>query len=198
MVTSPKAGPRANALKGRELANTLEDTSAAPPEVVWDVLADLRTHRVWGGERQRASTRILELEAPEGPASVGTEFGTVGADPMGRFEDRSVVTEAVRPETLEFVTEARLHTKRGRAVDWTVIHRYELAPAEGSGCRIRYTTRITRVSELPGLLRTMALPGLGALAMKGSAPVGRRGLRNLAAMAEEERIGDSGEGRGEA
>lgn len=175
---------RANALKGGERSVTVTQDTAATAEAVWDVLADLRTHARWGGERQKPKTRILSIEAVEGPAAVGTEFATTGADPMGRFTDRSVVTEATRPTTFEFVTEASLETKKGVRSDWTVVHRYELAPS-GTGCRIAYTVRIARISALPGMLALFNAPGLSALVMKASAGVARRGVRNLAGLAEE-------------
>lgn len=175
---------RANALKGGERSITVEQSCSAAPEVVWDVLANLGSHAIWGGERQKRSTRILTIDAPEGAAGVGTEFGTTGADPMGRFQDRSVVTEATRPSTFEFVTEASLETKKGRRSDWTVVHRYDLTPTDG-GSRIVYTIRITRISELPGALALFNTPVLSTLALKGSAGVARRGVRNLAALAEQ-------------
>ena len=172
-----------NALR-HELTASSEHHSSATPEAVYAVLSDLHTHAVWGGERQSDSTRIVSIDAPEGEASVGTEFQTVGTDPMGRFTDRSVVTTADRPTAFEFVTEASLLTKKGASVDWTNVHRYELR-ASDTGCDIGYTVRIARVSSLPGLLRVFNLPVLSGLAMKASASVGRRGVQNLAAMAEE-------------
>jgi uncharacterized protein YndB with AHSA1/START domain len=176
-------GRRANALR-RELSISVAERSAVAPEAVWEVLADLHTHAEWGGARQHESTRILSIDAPEGPASVGVEFETSGADPMGRFRDRSVVTEATKPSTFEFVTEATLETKKRARVDWTLVHRYELTPDEG-GCRIAYTVRITRISELAGLLKVFGIPVLSGLAMKASASVGKRGVHNLARLAEE-------------
>jgi hypothetical protein len=180
----PVGSRRTNALR-RELSVTVSEPSAASPDAVWAVLSDIRTHAEWGGERQRNTTRILSLKAPEGPATVGVEFETTGADPMGRFNDRSVVTEATRPAAFEFVTEARLETKKGGArIDWTLVHRYELTP-DGAGCRIDYTVRITRISELVGMLKVFGLPVLSRLAMKASASVARRGVHNLARLTEE-------------
>jgi uncharacterized protein YndB with AHSA1/START domain len=176
-------GPRGNALR-RELTVSVATASGASPEEVFDLLADLSSHTLWAGERQKRNTRLVSIEGPAGPAAVGTEFRTTGRDPMGTFTDRSVVTEATRPTVLEFVTDAHLETKKGRSSDWTVIHRYELAPAT-DGCRIRYTVRITRVSELIGALAMFKVPGLRSLALKASAGVARRGIRNLAQLAEE-------------
>lgn len=175
-------GRRANALK-RELAARAEATSSASPEVVYDVLADLRTHAEWAGERQKPRTRLVAVDAPEGSAVVGTEFRTRGKDPMGEFTDTSVVTEAERPGVFEFVTEARLRTKKGKTADWTNVHRYEIAP-QGSGSRISYSVRIARISELPGALSMLNVPVLSAIGMKASAGIAKRGVENLARAAE--------------
>lgn len=183
MATRRVGNGRANALK-QEIVIQVEERPQAPAEVVYDLLADLRSHLVWAGERQGKKTRLVSLEAPEGPAGVGTEFRTEGTDPMGRFTDVSVVTEATRPRVFEFVTEARLQTKKGKGVDWTNVHRYELVP-EGGSCRIRCTVRITRISELPGMLAVFRVPVLSALALKASEGLARRGVRNLARMAEQ-------------
>ena len=50
-------------------------TSAASPQIVYDTIADLRNHLDWSGERASSETfKLLSLEAPEGPAAVGTAF----------------------------------------------------------------------------------------------------------------------------
>lgn len=174
---------RVNALK-REFELTVGATSRASVESVYEVLADLRGHRTWAGERQKPKTRLLTVDAPDGPARVGTEFTTTGADPMGRFTDRSVVTEATPPSAFEFVTEARLVTKRGRIADWTNVHRYELS-STADGCRIEYSVRVARISALPGALALFNVRPLAGLVRKASAGVARRGVRNLAKAAEE-------------
>jgi hypothetical protein len=174
---------RANALR-RELSVTVVERCAVAPDDVWEVLADLRAHAEWGGERQGKNARIVSIEAPEGLASVGVEFESIGADPMGRFHDRSVVTEATRPTAFEFVTEATLVTKKGARADWTLVHRYELT-ADDDGCWITYAVRIVRISELVGMLKVLGIPILSRLAMKAAASVDRRGVNNLARFAEE-------------
>jgi uncharacterized protein YndB with AHSA1/START domain len=176
-------GPGSNALKG-EIEVRVERQSRASAEQVYDVLADLRSHLSWGGERQKRRTRLITVEAPEGPAAVGTEFTTTGADPMGRFTDQSVVTEATRPSVFEFVTEARLVTKKGRIADWTNVHRYELTPSAG-GCRIAYTIRVTRISALPGALALFNVRILSGVVLKASEGVASRGIENLSTLAEE-------------
>ncbi len=184
MEVQRKGTGSANPLRG-ELVVQVETTSVAPAEIVYDLLADVRSHLEWGGRRQAKKTyRLLSIEAPEGPASVGTEFSSSGADAMGRFADSSVVTEAERPSRFEFVTEARLSTKKGAVVEWTLVHRYEIA-SEGEGCRVSYTARTVRISELPGALRMFNIRGLRPLLMKVASSNVRRGFRNLVRMAEE-------------
>lgn len=162
----------------------IEERSGAPAEAVHSLIADLRKHMQWAGEMQpKKNFRLVSTEAPEGEARVGTEFRTVGADPSGRFTDASVVTEATRPRAFEFVTEARLETKRGRGVDWTNVHRYELIP-DGEGTRVVYSLRIERISELRGPL--VAFKGAGAKKPRsqGFGLVREEGLRNLARLAD--------------
>jgi uncharacterized protein YndB with AHSA1/START domain len=173
----------ANALK-RELVVRVEATSRATPASVYDLLADLSSHLVWAGERQAQRTRLLTIEAPAGPAVVGTEWRSTGADPMGAFSDRSVVTEATPGRAFEFVTDARLTTKKGRTSDWTSVERYDLEPRV-EGCRIVCTSRVTRISELPGMVALFNVPVLRELGLKVSAKVSRRTVRNLARVAEE-------------
>jgi hypothetical protein len=172
----------ANALP-RELVVRVEESSSGSSESVYEVLADLRTHAVWAGEQQGKRARLLSVEAPEGAVRVGTEFHTTGLDPMGTFADRSVVTEATPGKVFEFVTEGRLTTKKGRSIDMTDVHRYELTP-RAEGCRIAYTMRVARISQLAGMLAIFGIPGLRALGLKATKRVARRGVRNLARMAE--------------
>ncbi len=172
-----------NALK-REMTIAVEHRSSATPQAVYDVLADLRTHAIWGGVPPQKKTGLLSIEAPAGEARVGTEFESTGGDAMGRFTDRSVVTQAVRPSAFEFVTEARLTTKKDATADWTNVHRYELR-ADGDGCVIAYSVRIARISALPGMLRAFNLPILSGMVVKESTKAVRRGLERLAAFAEQ-------------
>ena len=172
-----------NALK-REISISVEHRTTASPEAVYDVLSDLRTHAVWGGVPPTKKSGLLSIEAPSGEATVGTEWNSTGGDPMGRFTDRSVVTQAVRPSVFEFVTEARLTTKKDATADWTNVHRYELRP-DGDGCVIAYTVRIARISALPGMLRMFNLPVLSGMAVKESTKVVRRGVEKLAAFVEQ-------------
>jgi hypothetical protein len=97
-----------------------EGSCRAPAEVVYDLLADLQSHLDWAGQRQlETTTRLLTLTAPPGPAGVGVEFLSTGSDgKLARWSDRSVVTEATRPEVFEFVTDGRRRGKPGAAHGW--------------------------------------------------------------------------------
>ena len=114
-----------NALK-KELVVRVEADSKASADTVYAVIADLRTHTIWAGERREEDAAADDT--PADPAVVGTEFHTTGSDPMGTFDDGSVVTEASPGRAFEFVTEARLTTKKGTTSGWTCIGRYELTP----------------------------------------------------------------------
>jgi hypothetical protein len=184
MVMATKTTAGMGALT-HELGARMESTTTASADAVYAALADVRTHAVWAGERQAKATRLVEIRAEQTPAVVGTEFTSVGTDPMGRFEDRSVVTEAVPGRLFGFVTEARLTTKKGTRADWTVVHRYELEPVGEDGCRVTYTYRVVRLTALPGMLALFNVPGLSRILMKISARVAKRGFRNLTRFAEE-------------
>jgi hypothetical protein len=172
-----------NALK-KEFVVRVQADSKVSADMVYAALADLRSHTIWAGDRQAKNARLLTIDAPTGPATVGTEFRSTGLDPMGTFEDSSVVTEASPGRAFEFVTEARLTTKKGKTSHWTNVQRYELTPIP-EGTRIAWTGRITRIDELPGLVALLNLPFLRELGLKMSARVSRRTVRNLARYAEE-------------
>ena len=159
----------------------IRKTCAAPPEVVYDLLADLRSHLQWGGTRQLGNFRLLTLDAPPGPATTGTAFASSGAIPMSgrRWNDRSTVTVATPPTTLEFVTEARAEDKR-RAMTARYTHRYEIAP-DGNGSRVTYTLTQERIAD--PMLR-FAVPGVRAMSWSMAAFMLARGFRNLLDEAE--------------
>lgn len=160
-----------------------EGTSRAPAEAVYDLLANLQSHLEWAGARQFEATRLLSMQAPDGPATVGTEFFTTGSDgKVARWNDRSVVTEATRPEVFEFVTEGRREGKPGsRPWSATSVHRYEIAPRP-EGCTVTYTEELTNLDGAPRLLTA---PGINRLVWRISARYMRRGFDGLLALAEE-------------
>jgi hypothetical protein len=176
-------GRAANALE-REVEARAEVSTRAPAEIVYDVLTELASHLRWAGQMQKEKNHLLSLDAPDGPAMVGTEFGSTGQAPEGRYADRSVVTEASRPSLFEFVTQAHVVTKRGKSAELTNVTRYEIAPMS-DGCRISSTVRTVRASSLPGPLALLNVGFLAPLVRRGSEAMVRRGLRNLAVVAEE-------------
>jgi hypothetical protein len=192
-MQAQKGTGRTNALK-RETQVRVEVTSRASAEEVYDVLAEIGSHLKWAGDMQREKNHLLTVQAPEGPAVVGTEFTSTGVAPEGRYSDRSVVTEATRPTAFEFVTEAHVETKKGKTADLTNISRYDITPT-AEGCRISSTLRIVRASALPGPLALMNIRPLAPLVRRDSEGMVGRGLRNLAAVAEERTARRGKEGR---
>lgn len=155
--------------------------SAAPPEVVYDVVADLRSHLDYLGERAETPTyRLLTLESATGPASVGASFTSTGANGNGTFHDVSVVTEATRPARFEFETDSRLERTRGRTWEVHFRHRYDIE-ADGTGSTIRYTDTVTRVNYVPYWLHPLMRP----LTRRYIDRADTKQMGNLARLAEE-------------
>jgi hypothetical protein len=160
-----------------------EESCRASAEAVYDLLAELGSHLEWGGRRQLETTRLLTMQAPAGSAGVGTEFFSTGSDgKVARWTDRSVVTEAIRPEVFEFVTEGRRDGKPGSR-PWlsTAVHRYEIEQ-DPAGCRVTYTENLTRLEGAPVIL---SLPGISRILFKVSSRYMQRGFHGLLALAEE-------------
>ena len=160
-------------------------TSSAPPEAVYDVIADLRNHVVWSGEMAASEGfRMLSLDAPEGPATVGTTFSSSGSAQKDTFHDLSVVTEANRPSRFTIETDATLERRSAPTWEGHFIHRYDIT-AEGAGSRIVYTETIERVNYVPYWLK----PGIRTIFKPWVNSADRKQLRNLARLAEERSTG---------
>ncbi len=159
--------------------------SMALPEVVYDVIADLRNHLEWSGERASSETfKLLSLDAPEGPATVGTTFTSTGSGGKDTFHDRSVVTEATRPHRFVIETDARMERKRAEPWKAHFSHRYDIQP-EGDGSRIVYTETVERVNYVPYWLK----PGVRTIFRPIVNRADRKQLQNLARLAEERSAG---------
>jgi len=185
MGTNGTKARGSNALR-RTLEMRAEIRTPASPPALFATLSDLQSHLEWGGKRASETGRMLTIDAPAGPATVGTEWDSSGSDPMGRFDDHSVVIEAAPDRVFEFVTEGRqTHKKSGEVVDWTIVHRYEIAKQD-TGSRISYHARITSVSKLLGPMRLFNTP-LVRLIVRMWAKTSQRSLENLAAVAQERR-----------
>lgn len=166
----------------KEFSMQLTRRSSAPPESLYDSLADLGTHTTWGGAKQFYNFRLRSLEAPAGPATVGTSFTSTGTIPMSlrRFADHSKVMVAQRPHTFEFVTHATV--RRGeRSMAATYRHRYEIITMP-EGSEVTYT--MTQLSASNLMLR-LSLPGVREMTWGVAIPfMAGRGFRNLVAIAE--------------
>jgi hypothetical protein len=156
-------------------------TSAASTDVVFDVVSDLMAHLEWSGERATDETfKLLTIEAPDGPALVGTTFTSTGSNFNGTFHDHSVVTEASRPDRFILETDARLDRRRGKTWHVHFEHRYDIEP-NGSGAKVSYTETIQRVNYVPYWLKPWARPIFKPLVNRAD----RKQLENLARLAEE-------------
>jgi hypothetical protein len=160
-------------------------TSSASPEAVFDVIADLRNHLIWSGERAESDGfKMLTLEAPPGPAAVGTTFTSSGSAGKDTFHDRSIVMEVSRPRTFVIATDARLERRNAKTWEAHFSHRYDIEP-DGTGSRIVYTETIERVNYLPYWLK----PGIRTIFKPWVNRADRKQLRNLAGLAEERSAG---------
>lgn len=160
---------------------TIETTTRA--DVVFDVLTDLRSHVVWGGDRQARDFRLDRVDGPFGPLTEGDVFHSVGRVPMTthRFEDESVVIRAERPGVFEFVTTARMEKAFSTMVA-EFRHRY-FVDVTDDGCRVTYQVVQGRVDK--PLLRAV-VPGVAHFTRRVMIPMyARRGLRNLVDLTEE-------------
>jgi hypothetical protein len=162
----------------------LSGRCSAPPDAVFELLADLRTHLRWGGTEQAGNYRLLSLEAPDGPAGVGTVFITTGAIPMSRrrWEDRSTVTSALRPLTFAFLTEATVR-RRHRPMLVRYLHSYAITSC-ARGSTVTYELTQERIAN--PFLR-LGLPVIRWITWRLAAPLfARRGFSNLLRDAESE------------
>jgi len=149
--------------------------------VVYDTIADLRNHLDWSGERaEDEKFKLLTLDAPEGPATVGTSFRSSGSAENGTFDDRSTVSIATAPTNFVIETDAHLDRTRGRPWDAHFVHRYDIEP-ECTGSRITYTETVERVNYVPYWLQ----PGMRSIFRVYVNRADRKQLTNLAQLSEE-------------
>jgi hypothetical protein len=170
---------------------TFSRTCTAPPEAVYDTVADLRGHLDWGGRRQWRMFRLLALSAPDGAGVVGTKFTSEGTIPMtrGRWEDESEVTAADRPAVFEVTTRGRIRWPKRPHAQGLLVHRYEIARHRG-GSRVTYRVRQLEFREPPWGLR---YPVLRSVTARVWVPMWfARGFRNLVRLSEQRARAEAG------
>jgi hypothetical protein len=162
----------------------------ASPEAVYDLLADVNTHLEWAGKQAPSkSFRLLTLDAPSEPATVGTRFSSTGAngtDPRDTFHDRSVVVVAEPASRFGFDTESSLSRKRRPTWRSRFAHRYSIEPS-GGGAVIAYTCEVRPQNYIPYWLKPWFRPMTRVMVGRMMA----KHMRNLARMAEGAREGDT-------
>ena len=163
---------------------TFHGRSRARPEQVYEVLADLRSHLEWAGNRQFRSFRLLSLDAPIGPAEPGTRFTSTGRIPMSRarFDNRNTVTKADPHRLFEITTGSTIAWPKRTAGEGSFVNTFEISP-DGDGSRVLYRSEQLRFRNPPWGLR---YPLLRSVTYSIWIPIwSRRGFRNLLRMAEE-------------
>ena len=158
--------------------------SHVPPARIYAALADLPSHTTWAGSMHQKENFGLRTIAPSAnPAVVGSEFDSTGDDPMGRFTDHSVVTEATSPSVFEFVTEGHLDPKKRGAApsDTRITYRYEIRP-DGEGSVVAYRLHVSKWTNASAALRSRLLRPVARLVFKRYAT---KLLSNLTTYAAE-------------
>jgi hypothetical protein len=153
--------------------------SPSSPGTVYDLLANPRTHLVWGGqEAPRKNFRLLTMDAPAGPLSVGDSFSSTGENGNGTFRDRSIVVEADRDSRFGFDTESTLVRKHAKTWHVRFAHRYALVSTP-DGTEISYTCQVRPQNYVPWWLR----PGVRSMTGRMVPRMMQKHLENLANMA---------------
>jgi hypothetical protein len=163
---------------------TVSVRSDVAPERIYAALADLSSHTTWAGSMHgKKQFGLRSIQPSANPAVVGSEFDSSGDDPMGRFTDHSVVTEATGPSVFEFVTEGHLDPKKRAAAssDTRITNRYEIRP-DGTGSVVTYRLHVSKWTNASAALRSRALRPLARLVFKRYAT---KLLRNLTTYAAE-------------
>jgi uncharacterized protein YndB with AHSA1/START domain len=168
---------------GREIPFEMSFRTAAPPEAVYDQLADLGSHLEWGGAKGNKKFHLTGLDGGASPAATGAQWTSTGVAPDGTFTDRSVVNDASRPTRFAFTTESHVAFRKGDEGDWTVVNRYDIAP-DGTGSRVTYRQTVTRATAM-GPMKMMLTPVLGSVGRMMVKGLNKQAMKNLAAMAEE-------------
>jgi hypothetical protein len=163
---------------------TFTGRTQARQEDVYGVLADLRSHLEWAGNRQYKMFRLLSVDTSSGPAEVGAAFSSVGTIPMNRsrFDNLNTVTEADAPHVFQIRTESTIAWPRRAPGRGTFVNTFEIFP-DGDGSRVIYRSQQLRFDNPPWGLR---YPVLRDITARVWIPIwSRRGFRNLLRMAEE-------------
>lgn len=150
----------------------------APPEVVYDLLADASTHLDWAGRRQSPLFRLTDLSALAGHLQVGSEFASTGRVFLWYpTSDQNTVTVAQPGRTLEFLTTNHY----ARRCEGRYLNRYDLEPLDGDMTAITYTFQRLWITRPPLHMRSpmrLAIQRFGAPRLFG------RGLDNLVDAAQ--------------
>ena len=147
-----------------------------PPGAIYDALADLSTHERWAG-RHRPNKRfgLVSIDAPAGPAGVGTTFTSTGTNMPGvTFHDSSTVVEAEPGRRFGFDTDNRLERPGSKPWFGRFEHRYAI-DATARGTHLTYDARAYARDYVPWMMK----PGVRVLMRAYINRILRRRLRDL-------------------
>jgi Polyketide cyclase / dehydrase and lipid transport len=163
--------------------------TTASPAQVYRLLSDVRTHLVWAGEEApKKDFRLLTMDAPADPATVGTTFSSTGANAMhSTFHDRATVVVAEPGRGFGFDVDSTLERKRTKAWRSKFAHRYSIDPS-ASGAVISYTCEVRPQNYVPYWLRPWMRPMTRVMVQSAI----RKHMQNLAKMAERAPVASRG------
>jgi hypothetical protein len=166
-------------------------SSKASAGAVYAVLSDPNTHLVWAGEQApMKGFRLLTMESPSGPATVGTQFTSTGAGSKNgsmTFHDQSVVVHAEPGRRFGFDTEARLERAHVKTWFCHFEHRYTIEPAS-DGSIIAYTCEVYPKNYKPWWLKPLMRPMTRMMVNRTHT----KHMRNLSRIAEQVQAGGLG------
>jgi uncharacterized protein YndB with AHSA1/START domain len=148
---------------------------SAPPQVVWDLITDIRRHAEFAGPK--SITKVIDFD---GPVAVGSRW--VAHEKFGpqKFDAPSEITVVDQVKRLEWVSFPPMKEKnrgKGGRVTWG----YELSPAAG-GTRLEHYMTVLEPRKGAASLKTMyKVFGLPAKQAAG----GRTTLENIRKAAEQ-------------
>lgn len=147
---------------------------SAPPQVVWDLITDIRRHAEFAGPK--SITKVIEFD---GPVEVGSRW--IAHEKFGpqKFDAPSEITVVDQGKRLEWVSFPPMK-EDSRGTGGRVIWGYELGPA-AEGTRLEHYMTVLEPRKGAAMLKAMyAVLRLPAKQVAG----GRTTLENIRKAAE--------------
>lgn len=149
---------------------------SAPPQVVWDLITDIRRHTEYAGPK--SITKVIDFD---GPVAVGARW--ISHEKFGpqKFDAPSEITAVDPGRRLEWISFPPMK-EDNRGKGGRVVWGYELSPA-ADGTRLEHYMKVLEPRKGAAALKTMyKVLGLPAKQVAG----GRTTLENIRKAAEKE------------